>query len=128
LRSYAALQRAVPEGARLAVLLDDPWMLDYARNPIVNLDLPGCAGPAPGLPSFTDPAHWRSYFASLGIRYVAFVDPDHSAFLYRRDGWRGRMFGDDELFQFIAAHVVDALDALVGLAGSARVVFHDDAM
>lgn len=128
LRSYAQLQRAVPEGATLAVLLDDPWMLDYARNPIVNLDLPGCAAPAPGLPSFTDPAHWRSYFASRAIRYVAFVDPGYSAFLYRRAAWLPRMFKDDELFQFIAARVVDAVDALGALAGSSRVVFHADAM
>lgn len=128
LRAYAALQRAVPEGARLAVLLDDPWMLDYARNPIINLDLPGCAAPAPGLPSFTDPAHWRAYFASRGIRYVAFVDPGYSAFLYRRRTWLGRMFGDDELFQFIAAHIVDAFDVLRALTASSRVVFHDDEM
>lgn len=128
LRSYADLQRSVPEGATLAVLLDDPWMLDYARNRIVNLDLPGCAAPAPGLPSFTEPEHWRSYLVSRGIRYVAFIDPDYSAFLYRRRNWLGRMFVDDELFQFIAAHNVDAFDSLRALARRSQVVFERDAM
>jgi hypothetical protein len=127
-RSYRALQRAIPEGATLGVLLDDPWVLDYARNHIVNLDLPGCAAPAPGLPSFTDPENWRSYLRANGIRYLAFVDPEYSAFLYRRRSWLGRMYADDELFQFIAAHIVDAFDTLRALAESSRVVFHGDAM
>jgi hypothetical protein len=127
-RSYGELQRAIPEGARLAVLLDDPWALDYARNPIVNLDLPGLAAPAPGLPSFTTPAHWRAYFASRGIRYLAFVEPDASAFMYRRGQWLYRMYQEDELFQYMAAHLVDALDTFAALAASSTVRFHGDGM
>lgn len=125
---YPALQRAVPEGAPLAVLLDDPWMLDYARNPIANLDFPGAAGPAPGLPCFTTPEHWRSYLVAHGLRYVAFVDPSASAYLYRRSYWRRRMFTDDELYQFLAARIVDALEALQALEGSSRVVFRSSGM
>jgi hypothetical protein len=127
-RSYGELQRAVPEGAPLAVLLDDPWVLDYARNRIVNLDLPGFTAPAPGLPSFTTPAHWRAYFASQGLRYLAFVKPDASSFLYRRAAWIPRMYQEGELFQFMAAHMVDTLDALVALAGSSTVLFDRDGM
>jgi hypothetical protein len=128
LRSYDDLQRAIPAGERIAVLLDDPWMLDYARHRIVNLDLPGFTAPAPGLPSFTTPAHWRAYLAAQGIRYVAFVRPDASTFLYRRASWRNRMYQEGELFQFMAAHMVDTLDALVALAGASTVLFDADGM
>jgi hypothetical protein len=127
-RSYGDLQRAVPEGERLAILLDDPWKLDYARNPIVNLDLPGFTAPAPGLPSFTTPAHWRAYFASQGIRYLAFVRPDASASLYRRGAWLYRMYQEGELFQFMAAHMIDTFDTFVALAGSSQVLFDRDGM
>jgi hypothetical protein len=128
LRTYRALQRSVPEGAPIVAMLDDPWVLDYARNPIFNLDMPGLAAPGPGLPSFTDAAHWRSYFLARGLRYVAFVDPDYSVFLYRRSNWLGRIFVDDELYQFIATHIVDTCDAMLALAQSERVLFHQDHM
>jgi hypothetical protein len=128
LRSYGELQRAVPEGEAIAILLDDPWVLDYARNRIYSLDLPGFTAPAPGLPSFTTPEHWRAYFASQGIRYLAFTDPGESTYLYRRAHWVERMFRDDELYQFMAAHMVDTLDALTALAGSSAVLFHRDGL
>jgi hypothetical protein len=127
-RSYPALQQAIPEGETVAVLLDDPWVLDYARHRIINLDLPGFTAPAPGLPSFTTPENWRAYFASKGIRYLAFTRPDASAYLYRRENWLHRMFHEDELYQFIAAHLVDTLDALTALAGSSKVLFEGDGM
>lgn len=38
-RRYRALQAALPPGATLAVMLDAPYHLDFARNPIVYLDL-----------------------------------------------------------------------------------------
>lgn len=40
---YDRLQASVPEGARLAVMLDEPFYLDFARNPVWNLDMPGYA-------------------------------------------------------------------------------------
>jgi hypothetical protein len=128
LRSYGALQRSIPEDAPLAILLDDPWALDYARNRIVSLDLPGFTAPAPGLPSFTTPEHWRAYFVSRGIRYLAFTDPGESTYLYRRAHWVERMFRDDELYQFMATHMVDTLDALTALAGTSTVLFHGDGL
>lgn len=128
LATYAAMQRSVPEGATLATLLDDTWQLDYARNRIVNLDVPGFAAPAPGLPSFTTPDHWRAYFASQGIRYVAFIDPDRSSYLFRRALWTQRMFRDDEIFQYMSAHMVDTLDTLRNFVRTASVLFDRDGL
>ncbi|HEX8110562.1 MAG TPA: hypothetical protein VF516_22670, partial [Kofleriaceae bacterium] len=121
---YRELQAALPEGARVAVLLDDPYLLDYGRNDIVNLDLPGFAAPRPGLPSFLGAERWRGYLRSLGIRYAAFVDGEFSSYLFRRRSWVPRIFTDSELFRFMGAHMVDALDSLRELARTSRVVFH----
>lgn len=121
---YRELQDALPEHGRVAVLLDDPYLLDYARNDIVNLDLPGFAAPRPGLPSFLGAERWRGYLRSLGIRYAAFVDGDYSSYLYRRQSWLPRIFTDSELFRFMGTHMIDTLDSLRELARTSRVVFH----
>jgi hypothetical protein len=119
------MQRSIPAGSRVAVWLDDPYLLDYDRNRVFNLDLPGFSAPAPGLPSFTSPQHWRAYFASLGIRYVAFVANDYSTYLFRRPGWLWRMYADDELWRYMASHMVDTLDTLHELAKLGTVLYHD---
>jgi hypothetical protein len=126
--SIPDLQASIPAGAKVAILLDDPWMLDYARNDLVNLDWPGLAGPGPGLPSFTTPDHWRSYLLAHGIRYLAFSEDGHSTWLYRRLEWVRRMYEDDELYRYLAVHMVDALDTFTALASSHNVLFHRDGM
>jgi len=122
---YQDLQQTIPEGATMAVLLDDPYHLDYARNRIYNLDLPGFAGPGAGLPSFTSLENWRAYFASHGIRYIAFVHEHSSNWLYRRAGWVWRMYADDELFRLIAARMVDTIDTFHELAKAKTLYEHD---
>jgi len=126
--AYAAMQATIPAGSHVAVLLDDPYLLDYRRNPIFNLDLPGFSAPGAGLPSFTSPAHWRAYFKAQGIRYIAFVANDYSAYLFRRPGWLWRMYADEELWRYMAAHMVDTFDTLHALADSETVLYHDEGL
>lgn len=126
--AHHRMQAAVPPGAQLVVMLDDPYLLDYERNDIINLDLPGFSAPGAGLPSFTSPEHWRCYFTSQGIRHLAFVARDHSNYLYRRRVWLWRMYSDEELWRFMAAHIVDAMDTFQELAKTSPVLFHDDGM
>jgi hypothetical protein len=125
---YRELQSAIPADAAVAVMLDEAYLLDYGRNRIANLDLPGFAAPGSGLPSFLGAARWRSYFASQGIRYVAFVDGSYSTYLYRRRAWATRVFVDTELFRFMGTHIIDAFDSLADLARSSRVLFHRGGM
>jgi hypothetical protein len=127
-RHYIPLQEAIPRGASVAVLVDDPWLFDYDRNRIFNLDLPGFVAPPPGLPSFTDADHWRAYFTSRGIRYLAFNEEGYSTYLYRRNNWAWRMFSDDELWRFMGAHMVDTIDMLAELARRSRVLFHEEGL
>lgn len=121
---HRALQASIPAGAKVALMIDDPYLLDFARNPIVCLDLPGFAAPPPGLPSFTTPDHWRAYFRAHGIRYIAFAETGFSTWLYRREGWVWRMFSDDELFRYIGAHMVDTIDTFEELARTSKVLYH----
>ncbi|HTR49102.1 MAG TPA: hypothetical protein VMJ10_00265 [Kofleriaceae bacterium] len=125
-RRYADMQASVPRGARLAVLLDDPVFLDFARNDIFNLDTPGFASPPPGMPAFVGAAPARAYLLDLGIRYVAFVQPDRSRYFYRRDFWVYRTFNDYEIFRIMSAYMVDMIDTLLELQRSSTVLYDRD--
>lgn len=122
---YARLQATVPAGERLAIMLDDPAFLDYRRNRIFNLDTPGYASPAPGLPAFAGADALRAYFRGLDIRYLAFVRSERSRYFYRRPFWIWRIFNDAEIFQTMSAYTLDAIETLDALS-RATTVLHDE--
>jgi hypothetical protein len=123
-RNYAAMQATVPAGAPLLVMLDDPAFLDFARNPIANLDVPGFASPGRQMPSFTGAEAMRAYLLDEGFRYVAFVRPESSRYAFRRGFWVWRLFNDTPFFQAMSAYAVDTTDSFVELATKSRVL-HD---
>lgn len=67
-------QAAVPAGARLAVAVNAPYLLDYRRNDAVSLDYPGAAGPPPGLPLGKGGAVLAGYLRAQGIAYLLVQD------------------------------------------------------
>ena len=121
---YQALQASVPAGARVAVMLDDPWLLDFSRNHIANLDTPGFASPSPQLPSFRGAEAMRTYLVEQGYRYVLFVRSDRSRYFFRRPFWVWRLFNDGELFAAMSAYTIDMIDSMATLA-TRTTVLHD---
>ena len=115
---YRRLQAATPAGSRVLVMLDEPYFLDYARNEIWNLDMPGTASPQPGIPCFQGPELVAEYLKSQGIRYLAFVQPESSVYLYRRDIWFDHIYDPDEIWRIYAPYMVDVMDNLVKLAAT----------
>jgi hypothetical protein len=71
---YAALQRSVPEHAKLLVALDQPFRLDFKRNRILSWDEPGAVSPPPHLPLGQGPNALAGYLLGQGVRYVAYCD------------------------------------------------------
>ena len=110
---YGDLQRTVPEGARMAVLLDEPYYLDFARNPIWNLDMPGYASLPPGIPFFSNADALEGYYRQIGVRYVAFVDPRYSRYHYRREYWVEMIASDSEIWRLFAPYLIDFLDRMM---------------
>ena len=127
LRHHIAMQAAIPAGARVAYLLDDPAMLDFARNDLINLDTPGFAS-AGEWPGFAGAEALRTALREQGIAYLAFVRPESSRYFYRREFWVPRMFTDTELFEIMSAYTVDAIDSCVALATTHPVRYDKDGL
>ena len=128
---YRAMQAAVPAGANLLVMLDDPVFLDYRRNPIANLDTPGFASPigATGqMPSFEGPEALRAYWLAQGYDYFAFVRSNSSRYFLRRDFWAERLFKDTEFFQLMSAYLLDAIVNAAEIARTQPVVYDRDGL
>jgi hypothetical protein len=68
----ACLQESIPSGTPLLVRLEKPFLLDFQRNPIYVIDLPGETSPPPGLPYGQGPETLAEYLTSHSIRYVAY--------------------------------------------------------
>lgn len=122
---YSRLQNSVPPGARVAVLLDEPHYLNFERNPIWNLDMPGYASLPPGIPFFQGSEKVETYFATIGVRYLAFVRPEYSRYHYRRDYWVEILVDESELWRAFAPYLIDFLDSLVAIASRHRAVFEE---
>lgn len=127
-RRYRAMQAAVPAGAPLLVMLDDPALLDYRRNPIANLDTPGFASPGGQLPAFLGAEPLRAYLVAEGYRHVAFVRSERSRYFFRRGHWLTKLFADQELFEIMAAYTIDAIDSFAELATTTAVVYDADGL
>jgi hypothetical protein len=84
---YTALQQSVPAGKPLLVMLDAPYRLNFSRNRIVNLDLPGAVSPSAAIPLLKGPDPLAEYLERHAIRYVAFVKEPPGFDLYQTSTW-----------------------------------------
>jgi hypothetical protein len=123
--AYRRLQSFTPAGASLLVMLEEPYHLDYARNTIVSLDLPGIARPGRGMPCFRGPEVLADYLHEQGIRYLAFVRPERASSLYRRAEWFPKIFGPQEIWKVYAPYMVDVMDSVEQL-GKSRTLLHEE--
>jgi hypothetical protein len=126
--AYHDIQNGIPRGARLLVMVDRPYLFDYGRNEIWNLDMPGAASPSPELPCFQGPEPVAAYLLSHGIRYVAFVLPDRSTFLYRRSIWFDHIYDPVEMWRVYAPYITNVIDNLVSLSQSRQQLLEREGM
>jgi hypothetical protein len=78
------LQNLVPAGEKIFAIVDAPYLLDYSRNPIFNVDNIACASPPPGMPFNKGAPALEEYLRNLGIKYLLAVDFNKAIFLYNR--------------------------------------------
>jgi hypothetical protein len=116
-QAYRDLQATLPAGAPVLAMLDEPFWMDFRRNAITLVDLPGAASPAPGMPLDDDEAFVR-YLSEKGFRYLALVKPTASASLYKRDAWSHESRDSAPIWKVTSVHYLKMFDRVESLARS----------
>ena len=122
IKDHQKAQSLVPEGKRILVCSDYPFLFDYQRNPIWMIDMPNATSPAPGLPFGRPPEETKRYLRNLGVEYVLFVDFAQSAVLYNRPTWQDHAKGDVALWKRQAPFYLDFFETTDRLAASETIL------
>jgi hypothetical protein len=119
---YREAQLLIPEGERILVCTDFPFLFDHQRNPISSIDMPGACSPAPGLPHQKPPAETKEYFRKCGFDYVIFIDFDKSDNFYSRPIWKKHAVGNIALWKIQSSFFLDFFSTMDHLATTETVL------
>lgn len=72
IESYKLLQQSVPDGEVILTRLNKNFILDFNRNQIYLINLPGGSSLPPGLPFLKGPEALAEYLLSNSIKYIAY--------------------------------------------------------
>jgi hypothetical protein len=117
-------QSLIPEGKRVLVCSEFPFLFDFRRNPIWIIDLPNGASPAPGLPYKKPPEEMKRYLRNLGVEYLIFANFDSSALFYSRALRERQAIDDVPLLRIEAPFFLAFFSALERLAVSETTLGH----
>ena len=81
---YLALQKLAPQGGAILAAVDAPYLLDYERNSVMNVDIIGAKSPHSGLPLFKGPEELKRYLQKHEIFYILAVNWDKGLASYNR--------------------------------------------
>jgi hypothetical protein len=120
------MQATVPAGAALMVMIERPFLLDFSRNWIALLDLPGAASPRRALPLMQGGEQVAAYLLGEGFRYFAFASPDRPQNdLYRRSHWKDMLVDPRPNAHGAARLYLAAFDDVDDLARTRRRLYDD---
>jgi len=124
---YKRLQAAAPAGAGLFAVVSHPYALDYQRNHIAGVDVPGAASPDPGMPFFKGPEALKTYLKTQGLTYIVHRDFARAGgCLYDRRLWTQNETGTNyREGRFQARYYLDLMDNIDALAKTEKVVRRD---
>jgi hypothetical protein len=120
--AYQTLQNKVPAGKAILAVVDAPYLLNYARNPIHNVDAIGGASPWGGMPFFKGPEALKSYLVKNGVDYVLTVDFDKALLLYTRKHWIEHQRPEWFFKEVWGKHALDFMDNIDQLADLGKVI------
>ena len=124
---YKDMQNAIPKGAKVMAMVNHPFALDYARNDIQGVDVPGAASPDPGMPFKQGAEKLKSYLQSNDFTHVVFGDlNDRPACLYNRALWDYHLNAEIPAWKFGAPFYLDLFDNVEALAQSENVIYAKD--
>ena len=117
---YQDLQRQLMPGNLTMLAVENPFLLDYGKNPFIQLDVPRNASPKRALPHFTDTRAVDNFLKSQGIKHLVVTDPARSQCLYGSSFWENEkqenkhkhyhqdwLVGMTEYFAFVKEKMAD---------------------
>lgn len=125
---YKQLQVQVPRGEKIFAVVDAPYLLDYNRNTIHNIDMIGFATVPPGMPFGNGPEALKKYLLDLGYKYILCVDFNNAVFLYSRQAMSNHQRPEyKEWAKNVSVDFMDNMDELaknttLARAGNARLI------
>jgi hypothetical protein len=122
---HRELQESIPEGAAILAILDEPFWLDFGRNRIDIIDIPGAVSPDGPIPFDSDEALVK-YLGAHGYQHIAFIRPDLSRGLYQRANLTRMMStSSNPIAKATAPFYLQLFDRLDSLTRSRRVLYDD---
>jgi hypothetical protein len=123
---FAKLQNTVPPGKKILAVVDFPYLLNYRRNTIYNIDAIGGSSLPPGMPYFQGSGPVRNYLTTLGIDYVIAVKFDKATLMYTRRLWENHNRPEWYFTEVWGMHALDLMDSLDWLHRTGEVLFEND--
>lgn len=109
---FRQLQATVPSGTKVLAIVDFPFLLDYRRNTIYNIDAVGGSSLPPGLPYFSGAEAVRKYLLQNDIRYVMSVRFDKAVLMYTRRLWQHHNRPEWYFTEVWGKHSLDLMDSI----------------
>ena len=122
---YDEAQAAVPAGAPMLVMVEEPFRFDFARNPVHIVDFPGGVSPRPGMPTNGNEQELIAYLERRAIRYLVFVNFSASTGLYKRKDWEEHAAANVLTeHKLLGPAFVGMMNAIDRLRTTRRVLYH----
>jgi len=121
---YTKMLQAIPKGETILTRMQKPFLLDFSRNRVFIVDLPGGASLPPGMPAFKGSEALANYLTSKSIRYVGYSYASEAGFSKKEFGGRLRSIAPVWL-RTVARHSFDFQENLKAL-GKTRKRIYDD--
>jgi hypothetical protein len=123
---YSEAIAHIPPGAKILAEVDQPYLFDYRRHTIYNIDQIGMASPGQGLALRGEPDMLIDYLRSQGIGYLVFVRPSKAVSLYSRRDQEKNLSGSNVFYRAVAQNYIWFFDAIDSLSKRYPILFEND--
>jgi hypothetical protein len=125
-KAVQKVQQVVPAGSLILARMGQAYFLDFSRNPIWHLDMPGASSLPPGLPLNKNVDAVRAYFRQCGIRYVMYSEIDDGG---HEVAHFAELVDYGAAWDRISAYNIVAFDKLIRAMGTvAEIIYRKDGL
>ncbi|MEE8351801.1 MAG: hypothetical protein V3R37_06400 [Rhodospirillales bacterium] len=122
--AYKKMQAAVPSGKKFMAVLAHPFALDYRRNVVFNIDVPGGASRKPGMPFFKGSKALKQYLLGQSIRHIAYRDfTNPGGCLYYYSLWKLKTASGHPMWTAQAKYYLDLMKNIEALEKTQTVIY-----